>query len=65
MHDAFVEALVGEVRKLRLGNGLDPGTTQGPLISRAAVERVRQQGAGALAGGNWGRRRAEACQTSL
>lgn len=40
MHDAFVEALVQEVHKLRLGDGLDPATTQGPLITAAAVDRV-------------------------
>ena len=41
VHDAFVGALLQEVGHLRLGNGLDPGTTQGPLISSAAVGRVR------------------------
>lgn len=44
MHDAFVSALVAEVHKLRLGDGLDPATTQGPLISSAAVERVSHHG---------------------
>jgi acyl-CoA reductase-like NAD-dependent aldehyde dehydrogenase len=40
VHDAFLDALLGEVRRLRLGNGLEPGTTQGPLISGSAVNRV-------------------------
>ena len=41
MHDAFVEKLVERVAALRLGSGLEPGTTHGPLITAAAVDGVR------------------------
>ncbi|GAB4817684.1 hypothetical protein N2152v2_004730 [Parachlorella kessleri] len=40
VHDAFVEAFLAEVAKLRLGDGLHPTTTQGPLISSSALQRV-------------------------
>lgn len=40
VHDKFVEALTARVAALRLGSGLEQGTTQGPLISAAAVDRV-------------------------
>ena len=39
--DEFSKALVEKVNKLKLGGGLDPNTTLGPLISKAAIERVR------------------------
>jgi acyl-CoA reductase-like NAD-dependent aldehyde dehydrogenase len=42
VHDAFSEQLVSKVRKLRIGSGLDPGTTQGPLITNRAVEGVSE-----------------------
>ncbi len=37
--------------KLRVGDGLDAGTTTGPLISAAAIERVAAQVADATAKG--------------
>lgn len=40
MHDEFVAALTRRVAAMRLGSGLEAGTTQGPLISAAAVDRV-------------------------
>jgi succinate-semialdehyde dehydrogenase/glutarate-semialdehyde dehydrogenase len=36
----FIEAVSARVRGLRVGNGLDPETDIGPLINRAAVEKV-------------------------
>jgi succinate-semialdehyde dehydrogenase/glutarate-semialdehyde dehydrogenase len=51
IHDAFVEALSREVAKLRVGDGREPGTTQGPLISRSAVEKVESHIADATAKG--------------
>jgi succinate-semialdehyde dehydrogenase/glutarate-semialdehyde dehydrogenase len=42
VHDRFVDALVAGVRKLRLGQGLDAGTTHGPLITSAAVSQARE-----------------------
>lgn len=40
IHDAFVTALVARVKALKVGDGLAPGTTHGPLISPTAVDRV-------------------------
>jgi acyl-CoA reductase-like NAD-dependent aldehyde dehydrogenase len=55
---AFVERFVEHTRSLRIGNGMDPETDLGPLISeraRARVEdqvaRATSQGARLLAGG--------------
>jgi len=40
VYEAFAEKLVTAVRKLQVGNGLDAGVTQGPLIEEKAVEKV-------------------------
>lgn len=40
IHDEFVTALVARVKALKVGDGLVPGTTHGPLISATAVDRV-------------------------
>ena len=57
-HDEFVAALAAEARGVRLGNGLEDGTTMGPVVSEdqlavdvAAVEKARAQGASVAAGG--------------
>ena len=42
VYDAFAEKLVAAVAKLKVGNGFDPGVQQGPLIDRAAVEKVEE-----------------------
>lgn len=54
----FVERLVGRVRKLRVGNGLDPNVDMGPCISEKQRETVakyveigKQEGARLLCGG--------------
>jgi acyl-CoA reductase-like NAD-dependent aldehyde dehydrogenase len=56
---AFTQALVAELRKLKLGSPLDPATTLGPLISAAHWGRVEQNvrnaerdGAELVAGGH-------------
>ncbi|CDW53334.1 Succinate-semialdehyde dehydrogenase, mitochondri al [Trichuris trichiura] len=42
VHDEFLEKLQSAVeRELVLGNGLDKGVTQGPLINARAVEKVK------------------------
>jgi succinate-semialdehyde dehydrogenase / glutarate-semialdehyde dehydrogenase len=41
--DAFVDALVARVSKLKTGSGLDPGVSMGPLINPMAVERMEQR----------------------
>ena len=38
----FAEKLVAAVAKLKVGNGLEPGVTQGPLIDEKAVVKVEQ-----------------------
>ena len=40
MYNKFAELLKKGVSELRLGFGLDPETTQGPLVSEAAVKKV-------------------------
>ncbi|MDM0120985.1 NAD-dependent succinate-semialdehyde dehydrogenase [Variovorax arabinosiphilus] len=42
IHDALVERLVQAVEAMPVGNGLDAGVTQGPLIDARAVAKVRQ-----------------------
>jgi acyl-CoA reductase-like NAD-dependent aldehyde dehydrogenase len=55
----FTEALLAELKKLRLGSPLDPATTLGPLISQPHWQRVERSvrsaerdGAKLLAGGS-------------
>lgn len=40
IHDKFVKAFAEAVQTLRLGNGLQAGVTQGPLINQAAMDKV-------------------------
>jgi acyl-CoA reductase-like NAD-dependent aldehyde dehydrogenase len=42
IYDALCAALAGEARSARLGNGLDPTTTLGPIQNRRQFERVRE-----------------------
>ncbi len=42
VYDAFAEKLVAAVAKLKVGNGFEPGVQQGPLIDKAAVEKVEE-----------------------
>jgi succinate-semialdehyde dehydrogenase/glutarate-semialdehyde dehydrogenase len=51
IYDAFAGRLAEQVRKLRPGHGLDAGVTQGPLIDRAAREKVARHVADALGRG--------------
>ncbi len=41
IHDALCEALAAEARNARVGDGLDPATTLGPIQNRRQFERVR------------------------
>jgi succinate-semialdehyde dehydrogenase / glutarate-semialdehyde dehydrogenase len=59
VYDAFAEKLVAAVKKLKVGNGFEPGVLQSPLIDQAAVEKVEEhiqdaisQGARLLLGGH-------------
>ena len=51
VYDAFAEKLVAAVARLKVGNGVDDGVTQGPLIEEKAVKKVEQHVADALAKG--------------
>ncbi len=51
VYDAFVAKLVEAVRKLRVGDGLQGATEQGPLIDANAVAKVEEHVADALAKG--------------
>ena len=51
VYDAFVAKLVEAVRKLRVGDGLQGATEQGPLIDAKAVAKVEEHVADALAKG--------------
>ncbi len=51
VYDAFLEKFVKKVSELKVGNGLEAGTTQGPLISMAAVEKVEEHIEDALSKG--------------
>jgi succinate-semialdehyde dehydrogenase/glutarate-semialdehyde dehydrogenase len=42
VYDAFAAKLAERVAKLKLGNGMDDGVTQGPLIAEDAVEKVER-----------------------
>ena len=51
VYEAFTEKLVAAVAKLKVGNGMDAGVTQGPLINPSAVAKVEAHIADALAKG--------------
>ncbi len=51
VYDAFVAALAERVRGLKVGYGMDAGTVIGPLIDAAALAKVEEHLADALAGG--------------
>ncbi|MEM1272763.1 MAG: NAD-dependent succinate-semialdehyde dehydrogenase [Pseudomonadota bacterium] len=40
VYDAFVEKLMARTEALKIGNGLEDGVAQGPMIDMAAVEKV-------------------------
>ena len=40
VYDEYAEKLVVAVKQLKVGNGLEPGVLQGPLIDEAAVEKA-------------------------
>ena len=51
VYDAFVEKLKVAVAKLNIGNGLEDGTTTGPLIDDKAVAKVEEHIADAISKG--------------
>ena len=48
VYDAFAEKLGAEVKKMKVGPGTEAGVTTGPLINKAAVEKVEEHVADAL-----------------
>ncbi|MFM8583592.1 MAG: aldehyde dehydrogenase family protein, partial [Planctomycetaceae bacterium] len=64
VHDAFVDKVVKRARTRRLGDPLDPNTTQGPQVDRAQFDKILDyvqrgvaEGAECLTGGKrWGKR---------
>ena len=40
IYDRYVEALLKIVAKIKLGNGLEPGITMGPLVAKEHMEKV-------------------------
>jgi succinate-semialdehyde dehydrogenase/glutarate-semialdehyde dehydrogenase len=51
IYDAFAARFAAEVKKLKVGNGLEAGVNQGPLINDAAIAKVERHVADALAKG--------------
>ncbi len=51
IYDSFAADLVKAVKKLKVGDGFEPGVQQGPLINAAAVEKVEGHISDALAKG--------------
>lgn len=51
VYDAFLAKLAAKVKTLQVGNGADAGVTTGPLIDDAAVAKVEEHVADALAKG--------------
>ena len=57
--DRFVDILVGKVKKIRVGNGLDPDVSMGPLAGETQLKTVlnyietgKKEGAKVIVGGN-------------
>jgi succinate-semialdehyde dehydrogenase / glutarate-semialdehyde dehydrogenase len=51
VYDGFAERLAAAVARLKVGDGLDDGVTQGPLIDMQAVDKVEEHIADAVSGG--------------
>jgi succinate-semialdehyde dehydrogenase/glutarate-semialdehyde dehydrogenase len=48
VYDKFADKLATEVKKMKVGPGTEEGVTTGPLINKAAVEKVEEHVADAL-----------------
>ena len=51
VYDKFAEKLAARVATMKVGNGMDDGVTQGPLINDEAIAKVEDHVADVLAGG--------------
>lgn len=48
VYDTFAEKLAAQISDLKVGDGMEPGVTQGPLIDSPAVEKVMEHIADAV-----------------
>ena len=51
VYEKFAEKLAAEVKKLKVGSGIDTGVTTGPLINKAAIAKVEEHIEDALSKG--------------
>lgn len=51
IYDVFAKKLVAAVKQLKVGNGLEPGIDQGPLINNQGFTKVKEHVADAIAKG--------------
>jgi succinate-semialdehyde dehydrogenase/glutarate-semialdehyde dehydrogenase len=51
VYEAFAAKLTEKVKGMKVGNGTEAGVTQGPLIDKAAIEKVEEHIADAVAKG--------------
>jgi succinate-semialdehyde dehydrogenase/glutarate-semialdehyde dehydrogenase len=51
VYDTFAAKLTEKVKAMKVGNGMEAGVVQGPLIDKAAVDKVEEHIADALAKG--------------
>ena len=51
VHDLFVERFAKAIQAIKVGNGLDEGVLQGPLIDQAALAKIERHVADALSKG--------------
>ena len=51
VYDSFAEKFSAEVAKMKVGNGLEDGVTQGPLINSGGIDKVEEHIADALSKG--------------
>ncbi|HET9644280.1 MAG TPA: NAD-dependent succinate-semialdehyde dehydrogenase, partial [Burkholderiaceae bacterium] len=51
IYDAFVAKLAEKTRSIKVGNGFEPGVSQGPLINAEGMEKVERHVADAVAQG--------------
>jgi succinate-semialdehyde dehydrogenase/glutarate-semialdehyde dehydrogenase len=51
VHDTFVEKLAQATKAIKIGNGLEQGVSQGPLIDQQAIEKVERHVADAISKG--------------
>ncbi|MFT7178335.1 MAG: succinate-semialdehyde dehydrogenase/glutarate-semialdehyde dehydrogenase [Oceanospirillaceae bacterium] len=51
VYDAFVAKFAAKVAELQVGNGMDEGVTQGPMINQGAIDKVKDHIADALSKG--------------